>query len=36
VPLSPFQTKFADLKGWLPDGSVGAEEPYEPTELPER
>lgn len=31
--LTAFQTKLGDLKRWLPEGSVGAEEPYRPTEM---
>jgi hypothetical protein len=31
--LAAFQTKLGDLKRWLPPGSVGAEEPFRPSEM---
>lgn len=31
--LADFQMKLGDLQGWLPPGSIGPEEPYEPTEM---
>lgn len=31
--LAEFQAMLGDLQSWLPDGSVGAERPYEPTEM---
>jgi hypothetical protein len=31
--LSAFQRKLGDLDAWLPEGSVGGAEPYEPTEM---
>jgi hypothetical protein len=31
--LAGFQAMLGDLQGWLPQGSVGAERPYDPTEL---
>jgi hypothetical protein len=31
--LAAFQAKLTDLRSWLPDGSLGTERPYDPTEL---
>jgi len=31
--LAEFQAKMGDLKSWLPQGSVGADEPFDPTEM---
>lgn len=31
--LAEFQAKLGDLRSWLPEGSVGADEPYQPTEM---
>ena len=31
--LAAFQAKLTDLRSWLPDGSVGTERSYDPTEM---
>jgi hypothetical protein len=31
--LAAFQAKLTDLRSWLPNGSVGTERPYDPTEM---
>jgi len=31
--LAAFQAKLTDLQSWLPEGSLGTERPYEPTEM---
>jgi hypothetical protein len=31
--LAEFQAMLGDLQGWLPEGAVGAEGPYDPTEM---
>src|SRR5262245_8903970 len=31
--LAAFQARLGDLKSWLPEGSVGQDEPYQPTEM---
>ncbi len=31
--LAAFQAKLTDLSSWLPDGSLGTERPYDPTEM---
>lgn len=31
--LADFQTKLGDLRSWLPEGSIGAEEQYVPSEM---
>ena len=31
--LAAFQAKLTDLRSWLPDGSVGSERPFDPTEM---
>jgi hypothetical protein len=31
--LAEFQAKLTDLRSWLPDGSLGTERPYDPTEM---
>lgn len=31
--LAGFQRKLGDLASWLPEGSIGTEEPYQPTEV---
>ena len=31
--LAAFQAKLTDLQSWLPDGSLGTERPYDPTEM---
>jgi len=31
--LYDFQVKLGDLRSWLPEGSVGQEEPFEPSEM---
>jgi hypothetical protein len=31
--LAAFQAKLTDLQSWLPDGSVGSERPYDPTDM---
>jgi len=31
--LLEFSRKLGDLRSWLPEGSIGAEEPYTPTEM---
>jgi len=31
--LAEFQAMLTDLRSWLPNGSVGAERPYDPTEM---
>jgi hypothetical protein len=31
--LADFQSMLGDLQSWLPAGAVGAEEPYDPTEM---
>lgn len=31
--LSEFWRKLGDLRSWLPEGSIGAEEPYTPSEM---
>jgi hypothetical protein len=31
--LAAFQAKLTDLQSWLPDGSVGSERPFDPTEM---
>src|SRR5207342_2000909 len=31
--LAAFQAKLTDLPSWLPDGSLGTERPYDPTEM---
>jgi hypothetical protein len=31
--LADFQAKLTDLRSWLPNGSVGTERPYDPTEM---
>lgn len=31
--LAAFQAKLTDLRSWLPEGSVGTERPYDPTEM---
>jgi hypothetical protein len=31
--LADFQAKLGDLATWLPEGSIGAEQPFEPSEL---
>jgi hypothetical protein len=31
--LAAFQAKLTDLQSWLPDGSVGSERPFGPTEM---
>ncbi len=33
APLATFERQLGDLRSWLPEGSVGREEPYEPTEM---
>lgn len=31
--LAAFQARLTDLRSWLPNGSVGTERPYDPTEM---
>jgi hypothetical protein len=31
--LAAFQAKLTDLRSWLPNGSLGTERPYDPTEM---
>jgi len=31
--LAAFQAKLTDLRSWLPNGSVGTERPYDPTDM---
>jgi hypothetical protein len=31
--LAAFQARLTDLRSWLPDGSVGSERPFDPTEM---
>lgn len=31
--LAAFQAELTDLRSWLPEGSLGTERPYEPTEM---